>query len=75
MTIGKGNENPIPDICLILADEEGNPTLGAEELIYRLEGKLEILDQIEQATEKFKRQAYIRDRAPFAPKSPAASRR
>jgi len=47
----------MPHIRLILADEEGNPIPGAEELIYRLEGELETLDQIEQATEKFKQQA------------------
>jgi hypothetical protein len=48
----------MPHIRLILADEEGNPIPGTEELIYRLEGgELETLDQIEQATEKFKQQA------------------
>src|SRR3954469_2277185 len=41
----------------ILADDEGNPIPGAQELVYRLEGELETLDQIEQATEKFKQQA------------------
>ncbi len=48
----------MPHIRLILQDDEGNPIPGAEERIYQLqEGELETLDQIEQATEKFKREA------------------
>lgn len=47
----------MPHIRLILQDDEGNPIPGAEERIYRLQGELETLDQIEQATEKFKREA------------------
>jgi hypothetical protein len=47
----------MPHIRLILQDDEGNPIPGAEERIYQLEGELETLDQIEQATERFKREA------------------
>ncbi len=47
----------MPHIRLIFQDGEGNPIPGVEELIYQLEGELESLDQIEQATEKFKQQA------------------
>jgi hypothetical protein len=53
----KGDENPMPHIRLVLADDEGFPIPGAEELIYQLEGELETLDQIERAAEKFKREA------------------
>ena len=47
----------MPHIRLVLADDEGFPIPGAEELIYQLEGELETLDQIERAAEKFKREA------------------
>lgn len=47
----------MPHFRLILQDDEGNPIPGAEERIYQLEGELETLDQIEQATERFKREA------------------
>ncbi len=47
----------MPHIRLILQDDEGNPIPGAEERIYQLQGELETLDQIEQATERFKREA------------------
>ena len=47
----------MPHIRLILQDDEGNPIPGAEERIYQLQGECETLDQIEQATEKFKQQA------------------
>jgi hypothetical protein len=48
----------MPHIRLILQDDEGNPIPGAaEERIYQLQGELETLDQIEQATEKFKTEA------------------
>jgi hypothetical protein len=47
----------MPHIRLTLADGEGNPIPGAEERIYQLQGELETLDQIEQATEQFKQQA------------------
>ncbi len=47
----------MPHIRLILQDDEGNPIPRAEERIYQLQGECETLDQIEQATEKFKQQA------------------
>lgn len=47
----------MPHIRLILQDDQGNPIPGAEERVYQLEGELETLDQIEQAAEKFKREA------------------
>ena len=47
----------MPQIRLSLQDDQGNPIPGAQELIYQLEGDLETLDQIEQATENFKQQA------------------
>lgn len=47
----------MPHIRLILQDDEGNPIPGAEERIYQLQGELKTLDQIEQATEKFKQEA------------------
>jgi TolA-binding protein len=53
----KGDENLMPHIRLIFQDDEGNPIPGLEERIYQLQGELETLDQIEQATERFKQQA------------------
>jgi hypothetical protein len=47
----------MPQIRLSLQDDQGNPIPGAQELIYQLQGHLETLDQIEQATENFKQQA------------------
>lgn len=47
----------MPHIRLTLQDDEGNPIPGVEERIYQLQGELETLDQIEQATEEFKREA------------------
>jgi hypothetical protein len=47
----------MPHIRLILQDDQGNPIPGAEERNYQLQGECETLDQIEQATEKFKREA------------------
>jgi TolA-binding protein len=47
----------MPHIRLILQDDQGNPIPGTEERIYQLQGELETLDQIEQATEEFKREA------------------
>jgi hypothetical protein len=47
----------MPRIRLILEDDDGNTTPTAAERLYRLEGDLDTLDQIEQAVETFKKQA------------------
>jgi hypothetical protein len=47
----------MPRIRLILEDDQGKPISAEAQQLYELEGGCETLDEIEQATETFKREA------------------
>lgn len=47
----------MPRIRLILEDEQGNPISAQAQRVYELEGSCETLDEIEEATQTFKREA------------------
>ncbi len=47
----------MPRIRLILEDDQGKPLSTQTQRVYELEGECQTLDEIEQATETFKKQA------------------
>ncbi len=48
---------PMPRIRLILEDDQGRPISTQTQRVYELEGECQTLDEIEQATETFRKQA------------------